>query len=135
MNATLTISIFWLKFVLQLLILPLCIFFCSTTFHISIQWKFFCEKAFLVFFYIIFLYIFCMSDFCPLDISPQLQLYWCRSSQYAFLRLYFSCPVFQGKWSFGPFKVCSALFYNIFFSWPLKFAELYIFLQSNFLLH
>ena len=33
----------------------------------------------------------------------------------AFLRLYFSFPVFQGKWSFQPYKVCSAFFIVSFF--------------------
>ena len=46
-----------------------------------------------------------------------------------FLRDNFSCPVFQGKWSFWPYKVFSAYFETFFFSWPLKFAELYINLQ------
>ena len=55
------------------------------------------------------------SDFCLPDISPRLVLYWCLSCQYAFLRLYFSFPVFQGKWSFWPYMVCSTFFIVPFF--------------------
>ena len=45
----------------------------------------------------------------------------------------FPSPCSRVNGLFGHIGVV-VLFYSIFFSWPLKFAELYIYLQPNFLL-